>query len=362
MAIITNIFARPFAVLAGSSVGLRAVSRTVHTWAARALLVCFIHAGLLALPVEAYKFASGTYTGTGSGFTVDISDTSDFEDFQPTACIVKGDGNLEGVIRIEGMDATSSQPLDGSTAVTTGITALAANGFTISTGSSVNTLSTVYYYVCWANDASNDFSYGTYAGTGVDQDITISPSFQPEMVLVVSDNGSVPVVWRGASSHSGDITSSFSNVADEANKIEVLNADGFNVGTDACCNTNAVSYFYIAFKSGVSTIKTGTYTSNTATCADDCAVTGLGFQPQFILIKGNSTTAPAAKFTPQTGDDSCYMDSSSSCFTNVLQAFGADGFTYGGNAAVNTNGVVYGWFAMREAAATRRPVSPFMFQ
>lgn len=62
---------------------------------------------------------------------------------------------------------------------------------------------------------------------------------------------------------------------------------GFTVGTHATVNSAGITYYYAAFKdNGAGDIKIGSYIGNGL---DNRAVTGVGFQPDFLHIKGDTT-------------------------------------------------------------------------
>lgn len=88
-------------------------------------------------------------------------------------------------------------------------------------------------------------------------------------------------------------------------------------------------------------IATGTYTGN---ASDDRSITGIGFTPKFVQIKASAITEVARYGV--TGDNSWYMDTSTSFAANFIQAFNSDGFQLGSNAGVNNNGTTYYYLAI----------------
>jgi len=314
-----------------------------------AILFAFL---LCATDADAFKFASGQYTGNGADDrTIDISDTTtpSVADFQPEVCIVKGNTTQNAVVRIAAMGADASKELSnaGAALLTNRIQAFNANGFQVGTNAQVNTDTLVYFYACWAPDSNNDFASGTYAGNGSDSrtiDISATstgaiPDFSPEFVLVVQ--GAETAMWRGASSHSGDSASDFFASANDTNCIQAFNANGFEIGTCAKTNTNLTNYYYFAIKAVTGFVATGNYSGDGT---DGISVT-TGFQPEFVLVKGNSAThSVTLRFEENSGDQACRV-AAFSCGTNLIESVTATTFTLG--SALNESAVTVQWMALK---------------
>ena len=86
--------------------------------------------------------------------------------------------------------------------------------------------------------------------------------------------------------------------------------------------------------------RTVTYTGNGGTQA----ITGVGFQPDFVWIKGRTLTVAHGAYDSTRGATK-YLSPSETLaegtYSTVLNAFGADGFTVGSNSGVNSNGQDY---------------------
>jgi len=93
-----------------------------------------------ALKTTAGMFKFDSYVGTGE--TNPISGLG----FQPCAVIVKRDGASTAMIKTSEHLTTHSTTIGGSGDTTTGITVLGANGFTVESDASVNTLDDTYYW------------------------------------------------------------------------------------------------------------------------------------------------------------------------------------------------------------------------
>lgn len=92
-------------------------------------------------------------------------------------------------------------------------------------------------------------------------------------------------------------------------------------------------------------IVTGSYTGNGV---DDRWINDAGFQPDLVIIKGDTSQNAVFSTSAMSAGDTGYFANAASMFTNGIQAFGASGFQIGTSATVNSNGVDYYWAAFRD--------------
>ena len=98
------------------------------------------------------------------------------------------------------------------------------------------------------------------------------------------------------------------------------------------------------------TIASGTYAGNST---DDRAFTGLGFQPDIVMIRGSAPGIPAVIRT-STMAGGLAKDFSNSGFTaDTIQSLDADGFTVGTSAGVNEFGRSYEFVAIKARSDIR---------
>ncbi len=86
----------------------------------------------------------------------------------------------------------------------------------------------------------------------------------------------------------------------------------------------------------------GGYTGN---ATDGRTISGVGFQPDLVLVKGNNTSVGAGRTSTMSGDATKPLSGATALSTDRIQSITSDGFTLGTNAAVNGNGVAYQWAA-----------------
>ena len=120
------------------------------------------------------------------------------------------------------------------------------------------------------------------------------------------------------------------------------------VGTfDTDANGDADSF--IARIAGAATptmnMVTGTYDGD---AADGRGITGLGFQPDFVIIKGASALyETVARTSAMPGDATKQLVGGVALFANGIESLDADGFTLGSDSRVNANGETYYWTAFK---------------
>lgn len=87
-------------------------------------------------------------------------------------------------------------------------------------------------------------------------------------------------------------------------------------------------------------VETGTYTGN----GTSQNITGVGFTPKFVMVKGNTAQNGTWRTTAHTATQSSSV-SNVAVYTTAITALGADGFSVGSSAVANSNTVTYYWVA-----------------
>jgi hypothetical protein len=181
-----------------------------------------------------------TYPGNGTGQPITGAG------FSPEYVVVLGAAPQRAVQRFSGM--TRSFRFDTGTGTTTGITSLDADGFSVGTDLEVNAATTTHHYVAF-NDFANSIKIGSYTGTGGDNRDIGGVNFQPEYVLIRAGDivTGRPTLHRPASL-AGDSTLFFAGSASATDRIQALQADGFQLGASGNVNANTVAYHYLALR------------------------------------------------------------------------------------------------------------------
>lgn len=91
----------------------------------------------------------------------------------------------------------------------------------------------------------------------------------------------------------------------------------------------------------------GSYTGDGT---DNRAITGAGFQPDVVIIKGNTGQVAVSRTSTMAGDGTKVLVGSTTFFADGIQSLDADGFTLGTDARVNQSGIAYYWISFKAAA------------
>jgi hypothetical protein len=183
----------------------------------------------------------GSYTGNATAQSITGLG------FSPELVILMGNNAQRAVARYSG--AARTYGFDASTGATNDVTSLDADGFTVGAGVEANAAATAYHYVAF-NDFANSIHVASYAGNNTDNTNISTVGFQPEFVMVRADDAATArsANWH-PSSLAGDNTLLFTATASGNNRIQALQATGFQLGTSTDVNANAVNYYYLAVRS-----------------------------------------------------------------------------------------------------------------
>jgi hypothetical protein len=92
----------------------------------------------------------------------------------------------------------------------------------------------------------------------------------------------------------------------------------------------------------------GSYVGNGA---DGRSITGVGFQPDAVIIKGDTAQFAVMRTATMPADSSKELAEPAVLQANRIESLDADGFTVGSDARVNAAGINYFWMAFRDTGA-----------
>jgi hypothetical protein len=191
-------------------------------------------------------FAIGAYYGNG----IDNRSITDIP-FQPDFVTVKSITNAgAGVWRTSSLDGDTSLFFANTASSSNNIQALASDGFQIGTSAVVNTSAVTYFWFAF-KDGTN-FATGSYVGNNTDNTDITGVGFQPSLVWIKSSTTQYAV--SKPASFSGDLTNYFYNAASTTNAVQSISTDGFQVGSSALVNSNAITYYYAGWRVPVSAV------------------------------------------------------------------------------------------------------------
>ncbi|MDX6582240.1 MAG: hypothetical protein QOI10_1424 [Solirubrobacterales bacterium] len=283
-------------------------------------------------------FASGTYTGNG----IDSRNITGLA-FQPDLVIVKSAGATAATARTRTMTGDVSKSLAGATALSSNmIQSLLADGFQVGTNAAVNTNGTVYQWVAMTS-AVGTLSVGSYVGDGSASRSISGLGYSPEAAMVLPADATVPLMRI-----SGMTTSfRFDSATGTASAINSLDADGFTVGNSTSTNTAGTTYHWLTFNDSAGFVKTGSYTGNNTAAR---SITGVGFVPEFVLVRSSSTTtARAGAWRPAAVASTTSLDFAAVANqTTAITALQTDGFQLGTHVNVNASSNGYSYLALND--------------
>ena len=282
------------------------------------------------------RLVTGTYVGSG----VDNRQITGVG-FQPDVVMIKTAQGRVGIIRTSTMSGDRAKILGNTGALAANlIQSMDADGFTVGTDNRVNNSGDAYYWV--AMKTGSDLHVGTYVGNGVDNRSISGVGLQPVWVITLGD-GSDSVFRPGPAA--GDTSYLMTgNGQSRLTDIQALQADGFQVGSNADVNESGTTFHYIAWAAST-LVSTGSYVGNGA---DNRSIAGIGFQPLVAWIKRSDGQAAVWRPASLSGDSTLYW-ASTGATSNRIQALQADGFQVGTQAQVNNNGSTYYYLALRDS-------------
>lgn len=226
----------------------------------------------------AANYRHGIITYTGNGTSQSLSGLG----FTPIAIILKRRGvvgALNGCAKTTSMPSTDSIPLAAAGVLTTGITSLDADGFSVGSNVRANQSGALYFALCFGVGSDNAFlRVGTYTGDGAaSQAIVIASGYKPDYLLII---GNTENCWRSIDM-TGDEAIIWKNSTKKTGLVLSMDANGFTVGSDGATNTGAQVYHFIAWKRASLALddvfRTGTYVGTGANLAVDPGLTPAWF-------------------------------------------------------------------------------------
>src|SRR3972149_2481479 len=296
-------------------------------------------------------FCVGSYTGNGSA-SRSIASVG----FQPDLVYIKAETNQNAVWRSSAMGNNIAQYFINAAQITNGsaFKTLDSTGFSIGNSATVNSNGVVYQYIAFKG-VSGAMSVGSYTGNEVDNRNITGVGFSPDFVFVKNATSSYYAVFNLTESYE-DYSGYFTDFANAANNIQLLQSDGFQVGSNTYVNNSGSTMYWVAFggavdptPSGSFKMAVGSYSGN----GTSRSITGLGFTPDLVIIKhtDQATDQYAVFRTRLMGgtNATAYLAVATADFANGITSLDSDGFSVGAHATVNTSGDTYYWEAFGNA-------------
>lgn len=283
------------------------------------------------------KIATGAYTGNASDNRAVVTGLT----FTPKVVLVACDYGTPAILRTDSMAGDLSIPGNASAGSTGLIESIDAAGFTISASIYVNYGGWPY---TWIALGGTDLITGTYTGNGSDNRAITGVGISPGFVFIKANKAAAPA-FRGTNS-TGDL--SYIDVSTlAADIIQSLDADGFTLGTNVNVNENGTTYYWFAVNNVSNLMGQGTYTGNDM---DNRDITGLNFDPTFVMVKSRYGAWLYFRHTGYIGDLARMLDATGP-EDNRIQSFGPTSFQVGSNVYVNNGTLTYDYWYFRDYTA-----------
>ncbi|MBI5699938.1 Ig-like domain-containing protein [Candidatus Saganbacteria bacterium] len=286
---------------------------------------------------------TGYYVGSG------VSRSITGVGFQPDLVIIKADtATGRAVWRSSSMTGDSTAYFENAAANASGlVTSLDSDGFSLGTGADVNSVSnTRYVWIAFRSSTGVNLKIGSYTGNGSDDRNITGVGFQPNLVWTKRD-GAYLGVWY-TSSMGADNSHYFSATAPAADRIQALQADGFQVGANAEVNSTGATYYYVAFK----TSESMSVESYTGDGTDNRSISKTAFKPDFVFVKQSAAASAAVLRSNQNYGDESQIFTATANAVDHIQTLEAAGFQVGTNARVNAAASTYYFAAFRGVTST----------
>jgi len=285
---------------------------------------------------QSIQIATGSYTGNGT--TQAITSAG----FAPEVVFVKSASTQDVKFRVDAMGTDSSASLDNEAVGTDMIETLTSNGFTVGGDASVNAGTVVFH---WVAMAGLTVKTGAYRGNGVDDRNITDVGYQPDLVIVKSEDTGVDRFAQWAQIRLGVGNSSgFSGDGIAVNRIQSFLSNGFQIGTDPRVNADGVDYWYIAIQGEPNAIMDSSYTGNGTTQTLSYLVGA--FNSQWLWVKRSTAQGGAHRGDSHGTNTSAFFDDFANP-TTAITAEGAGSFTVGSSIATNANGGTYYYLGFR---------------
>ena len=227
------------------------------------------------------------YTGTGASNSVSSLG------FSPDLVWIKNRGAATSHAIYDTTRGTQKQLSSDTTGdevtSSTGLTSFDSNGFTIGTGTLVNTSGTQYVAWAWDKSSQDGLDIISYTGNGANRTISHNLGVAPKMIIVKArttagaDQGWP--VWHTSIANTTYIslnsTSATASGTDYWNSASPTSSV-FSLGTNAAVNANNDTYIAYAFSEIDGFSKFGSYAGNGST---DGPFIWCGFRPKMIIVK-----------------------------------------------------------------------------
>ncbi len=281
------------------------------------------------------RVVSGSYTGNGASLRA-ITGVG----FQPDLVIVKGPGATPSLLRTRLMSGDASKELGENNALVAGrIKSLDFDGFSIGSDASVNQTGAVYTWTGFL-EVPGQLRVGSYVGDGADNRAVAGLGLAPAYMIVAPATNKHS--FERYAAETGDASLNLNGGTEQTDRIQRLDADGFQLGQSGDINGAGVTYYYAAWGAIAGIAASGSYVGDGI---DNRSIEAPGFRPGLLLV-----TRPGASTVQRNGampGDLTLPVEPVAGFADAVQALAARGFQVGTHATVNSAAKLHYYAAFR---------------
>jgi len=270
---------------------------------------------------------TGKYTGTGNNNNAIVG-----LGFKPDFLLINSD-QYHAQITTSTFPADNTKSMNGGSAKTGLIKSLDQDGFTLDDDNDVNKAGKTYNYLALKAEAGV-VEMGSYIGNNTDDRNITGTSFQPEMVIIISEDNSQKPVYS-ANTMGADQSMNFLNSGFVSNRVQGFNSNGFQVGKNNAVNQSGTIYHFVAFRSMPGMVYIGYYTGD-GVANRIIPEPGTG---SFVMIKRDGKNAMHRNRDMPV--NSSYSFKNSSSVSNRIKRNTSGGFELGDDNDVNQSGREY---------------------
>ena len=307
----------------------------------------FLAFGVLILmavtsPVAAQQYmATGTYVGDSTAGHV-ITGVG----FRPDVLIIKGDTGEVGFCATSTMPVGFGRSLGkNDMAQTNRINSLDADGFTLGNDNDTNDTGRTYWWIAMKVEPGI-VDVGNYIGDGSIGHAIGGLGYSPEFAMILPAGAFVPWLRQKDMPDGASIALVDQNLG--VGGITSFTADGFTLGSDAEVNQIGQSYHFITWNEAAGLMNSGFFMG---TGEDDRDITGLGFEPEYVLMKIADIEGGLHRPASLEGDATLEFRNVNNV-ANGIQALLPDGFQVGSLTSANEAGRVLYWAAFANQGST----------
>lgn len=213
----------------------------------------------------------------------------------------------------------------------------------------------LFFLNCIYSQCQVQFYSNSYTGNNLGSQTVTGVGFKPDVILIKGDAASAPIICTSTMTAGYGKDMTLTDATATVNTFfSSIDTDGFTVKT--ALTTHWVDFYYLCLRSQ-GACKVGSYVGNGASKA----ITGLGFQPEVVIIIPDHTTAAGNLGVCMSIRGKSIQDmkfSLGTTYGTMINSFDADGFTVAATIG-SQNTKTYHYIAINDDGGTNTTSSTY---